>query len=158
MKSIGTRSASDREEARTRLSRFLDVKHDPLFVESFAAKLKRILPSEKTNQQSDIMHLAKTAASEIDVFVTRDRLLLNKAPQIDEAVNVQVLSPTGLIVKLRELAETQPHAPDHVSGLGLSWRRLASEELLTFPFDRFPTTLEERLRELESKVDYISFG
>ena len=146
------RSASDREEARTRVRQFLDVKHDPLFVESFAAKLKRILPSEKTNQQSDIMHLAKTAASEIDVFVTRDRLLLNKAPQIDEAVNVQVLSPTGLIVKLRELAETQPHAPDHVSGLGLSWRRLASEELLTFPFDRFLNP-EERLRELESKVN-----
>ena len=118
-------NASEREEARTRLSRFLEVKHDPLFVESFAAKLKRILPSEKTNQQSDIMHLAKTAASEIDVFVTRDRLLLNKAAQIDEAVNVQVLSPTGLIVKLRELSETQPYAPDHVSGLGLSWRRLA---------------------------------
>ena len=30
--------ASGREEARTRLSRFLDVKHDPLFGESFAAK------------------------------------------------------------------------------------------------------------------------
>ena len=98
------------------------------------------------------MHLAKTAASEIDVFVTRDRLLLNKASQIDEAVNVQVLSPTGLIVKLRELSETQPHAPDHVSGLGLSWRRLASEELLTFPFDRF-LQLGERPRELETKVN-----
>ena len=131
------RSASEREEARTRVRQFLEVKHDPLLLDSFAAKLKRILPSEKTNQQSDIMHLAKTAASEIDVFVTRDRLLLNKASQIDEAVNVQVLSPTGLIVKLRELSETQPYAPDHVSGLGLSWRRLAPEELLTFPFDRF---------------------
>ena len=147
-------NASEREEARTRLSRFLDVKHDPLFVESFAAKLKRILPSEKTNQQSDIMHLAKTAASEIDVFVTRDRLLLKNAAQIDGAVNVQVLSPTGLIVKLRELAETQPHAPDHVAGLGLSWRRLASEELLTFPFDRF-LQLGERPRELETKVNSI---
>ena len=145
-------NASGREEARTRLSRFLDVKHDPLFVESFAAKLNRILPSEKTNQLSDIMHLAKTAASEIDVFVTRDRLLLNKASQIDEAVNVQVLSPTGLIVKLRELSEIQPHVPDHVAGLGLSWRRLASVELLTFPFDRFLQP-GERPRELESKVN-----
>ena len=146
------RSAFEREEARTRVRQFLEVKHDPLLVESFAAKLKQILPSQNTNQQSDIMHLAKTAASEIDVFVTRDRLLLNKATQIDEAVNVRVLSPTGLIVKLRELAETQPHAPDHVSGLGLSWRRLASEELLTFPFDRFLQT-GERPRELETKVN-----
>ena len=146
------RSASEREEARTRVSQFLEVKHDPLLVDSFAAKLKQILPSRKTNQLSDIMHLAKTAASEIDVFVTRDRLLLNKATQIDEAVNVRVLSPTGLIVKLRELSETQPYAPDHVSGLGLSWRRLASEELLTFPFDRFLQP-GERPRELETKVN-----
>ena len=146
------RSAFEREEARTRVRQFLEVKHDPLLLDSFAAKLKQILPSRKTNQLSDIMHLAKTAASEIDVFVTRDRLLLNKASQIDEAVNVQVLSPTGLIVKLRELSETQPYAPDHVSGLGLSWRRLAPEELLTFPYDRFLNP-EERLRELESKVN-----
>ena len=145
-------NASEREEERTHLSQFLEVKHDPLLVESFAAKLKQILPSQNTNQQSDIMHLAKTAASEIDIFVTRDRLLLKKAEQIDGAVNVRVLSPTGLIIKLRELSETQPYAPDHVSGLGLSWRRLAPEELLTFPFDRFLNP-EERLRELESQVN-----
>ena len=51
-----------------------------------------------------------------------------------------MLSPTGLIVKLRELSETQPNVSDLVSGLGLSWRHLASEELLTFPFDRFLQT------------------
>ena len=130
-------NASEREEARTRLSQFLEVKHDPLLVESFAAKLKQFLPNQNTNQQSDILHLAKTAASEIDIFVTRDRLLLKKAAQINGVVNVRVLSPTGLIIKLRELSETQPYTPDHVSGLGLSWRRLAPEELLTFPFDRF---------------------
>ena len=148
------RSASDREEARTRVRQFLEVKHDPLLLDSFAAKLKQILPSRKTNELSDIMHLAKTSASEIDVFVTRDRLLLNKATQIDEAVNVRVLSPTGLIVKLRELSETQPNVPDLVSGLGLSWRHLASEELLTFPFDRFLQT-GERPRQLETKVNSI---
>ena len=146
-------SAPDREEARTRLSQFFELRHDPLLVESLAAKLRKILPSQNANQQSDIMHLAKTAASEINVFVTRDRRLLNRAAQIDRAVNVQVLSPTGLIIKLRELSE-EPYAPDHVSGLGLSWRRMAPEELVIFPFDRFLNP-GERLRELKTKVDTL---
>ena len=147
-------SASQREEARTRARQFFELKHHPLLVDSFAAKLKQVLPSRKANQLSDIMHLAKTAASEIDTFVTRDRVLLNKAPRIDQAVNVRVLSPTGLIVKLRELSETQPYVPDYVSGPGLSWRRLTSEELLALPFDRF-LQHGERPRELQTKVDSL---
>lgn len=147
-------SASEREEARTRARQFFEVKHRPLLVDGFAAELKQILPSRKANQLSDIMHLAKTAASEIGIFVTRDRLLLNKAAQINKAVSVQVLSPTGLIVKLRELSETQPYVPDYVSGPALSWRRLTSEDLQAFPFDRF-LQHGERPRELESKVDAL---
>ena len=145
------RNASEREEARTRARQFFEVKHHPPLVESFVAKLKQILPSQKANQLSDIMHLAKTAASEIDIFVTRDRPLLTKAAQIEEAVNAHVLSPTGLIARLRELSETQPYAPDHVSGLNLSWHRLTSEDLVAFPFDRF-LQHGERPRDLEAKV------
>ena len=147
-------SASQREEARTRARQFFELKHHPLLVDSFVAKLKQVLPSRKANQLSDIMHLAKTAASEIGTFVTRDRLLLNRAPRINQAVHVRVLSPTGLIVKLRELSETQPYVPDYVSGPGLSWRRLTSEELLAFPFDRF-LQHGERPRELQTKVDSL---
>ena len=150
-------SASEREETRRRARQFLEVKHHPRLVDSFVAKLKQILPSRKVNQLSDIMHLAKTAASDIEIFVTRDRLLLNRARQIEEAVKVRVLSPTGLIVKLRELSETQPYVPDYVSGLGLSWRRLASEELLAFPFDHF-LQHGERPRETPSESRFASFG
>lgn len=147
-------NAPERDEARTRLSQFFELKHDPLLVDGFALKLKQILPSRNANQQSDIMHLAKTAASEIEVFVTRDRRLLNNASKIEDAVNVRVLSPTSLIIKLRELSETQPYDPDHVSGLGLSWRRLAPEELLDFPFDRFLNP-GERLRDLKSTIETL---
>ena len=147
-------SPSEREAARMRAGQFLEVKHHPHLVENFETRLKGILPSRTENQRSDIMHLAKTAASEIDIFVTRDQLLLNKSAQIYEAVNVRVLSPTGLILKLRELSETQPHVPDRVSGLGLSWRHLTSQELLGFPFDRF-LHHGERPRDLRAKVDSL---
>ncbi len=147
-------SPSEREAARRRAGQFLEVKHHPHLVENFETRLKGILPSRTENQRSDIMHLAKTAASELDVFVTRDQLLLNRSAQIHEAVSVRVLSPTGLILKLRELSETQPYAPDRVSGLGLSWRYLTSQELLGFPFDRF-LHHGERPRELRAKIDSL---
>ena len=147
-------SPSEREAARRRTGQFLEVKHHPHLVEEFETKLKRILPSRTANQRSDIMHMAKTAASELDIFVTRDQLLLNRSAQIHEAVSVRVLSPTGLILKLRELSETQPYAPERVSGLGLSWRRLTSQELLGFPFDRF-LHHGERPRDLRTKVDSL---
>ena len=147
-------SPSEREAARMRTRQFFEVRHHPHLVENFETNLKQILPSRTVNQRSDIMHLAKTAASELDVFVTRDQLLLNRSAQILEAVNVRVLSPTGLILKLRELSETQPYAPDHVSGLGLSWRRLTSTEFSGFPFDRF-LHHGERPRDLRTKVDSL---
>lgn len=145
---------SEREGARARARQFLELRHDPQLVDGFVAKLKQILPTRKANQVSDIMHLAKTAASELDVFVTRDRQLLNKAALIKEAVGVLVLAPTGLILKLREISETLPYAPDYVSGPGLAWRRLNSQELLTFPFERFLESGERR-RNLEAKVDSL---
>ncbi len=144
-------SAAKREEARTRARQFLEAKHHPSLVDSFRAKLKQILPSRTPNQLSDIMHLAKTAASEIDLFVTRDQLLLDRAAQIGVAASVQVLSPTALILKLQELSGDHPYAPEHVSGPGLSWRRLTSEELLGFPFDRF-LQHRERPGDLRTRV------
>ena len=62
-----------------------------------------------------------------------------------------MISPTALIVKLRELSETQPYVADYVSGPGLAWRRLSSAELLAFPFYRF-LHHGESPRELEMKV------
>ena len=146
-----SRSATERHEARTRCGQFLEVKHHPRLVDGFVTKLKQILPDRTASQLSDIMHLAKTAASDIDVFVTRDGPLLSKAAQLHEAVNLQVISPTALIVKLRELSETQPYVADYVSGPGLAWRRLSSAELLAFPFYRF-LHHGEIPRELEMKV------
>ena len=148
------RSSLEREDARTRAGQFLEVKHDPHLVEEVQSRLRNILPSRNANDLSDINHLAKTAASDIDTFVTRDQPLLNKAEQIQKAVNVSVISPTGLILKLRELSETQPYEPERVSGLGLWWRRLSSHELLSFPFDRF-VHRGERLRDLITRVDSL---
>ena len=140
-----------REAARTKAGNFSKVEHDPLLVERFEQALKRILPSSNDAQISDIKHLAKTASSDLDIFVTNDRHLLKKAKQIMNVLNVEVLSPTTVILRLNELSAAQVGEPDRVAGPGLQWQRLHSKQFEAFPFDRF---LEqgEKLNQLREKV------
>lgn len=146
--------AHKREEARNRARNFFTLQHDPLLFESFKQALKTILPSNNESEESDINHLAKTAAANVNIFVTRDQILLKKANQIADFVNVELLNPTTLILRLRELSERQTREPDRVSGFSLQWRRMDSNEFETFPFDRF---LEqgEKLNQLKEKVSSL---
>ena len=115
-------SAKTRQITRSRAKQFLDVKYDPLLLDQFTRALKDLLPSSNANQISDIGHLAKVASSDIRIFVTRDQGLINKSQEIFDSTNVRVMSPTELIMSLRELQESQAPVPDRVSGLGLEWR------------------------------------
>ena len=146
---------NEREFARRRAGQFNEVRHDPLLAEIHAETLERILPNNTDSQRSDIKHLAKTASSEIALFVTRDQGILKKATEIAELVNVQILDPTSLILRLNELNEDQTYAPDRVSGLGLRWRRMGSEELSRFPFERFLEPREKLSRLREQVVSYL---
>ena len=152
---IGRNQNSEkRSEARKRAGQFLEVRHDPLLVDDFVKELEQILPSANVSQLSDINHLAKAASSEIDTFVTRDQTLLKKASQIDELVNLRVLSPTELIIQLRELSEGDAHTPDRVAGLTLEWRHLTSEEFRSFPLARFLTP-GERLGQFRERMEAV---
>ena len=147
-------NADERRVARDRTGQFFEVKYDPLTVEILSQSLKLVLPSGNPSQLSDITHLAKAAASDVDVFVTRDQGLLRKAVQIADLVNLQVLSPTELILRLNELSEGQSYQPDRVSGIGLHWRRLVSGELSDFPFNRF-LNHGEALGRLKAMVESL---
>ena len=143
-----------RKASRERTGPFLEAKYDPIAVDIFVESLKGILPSGNRNQQSDINHLAKAAASEVNVFVTRDQRLLKKAGEIEHLINLQVLSPTELILRLNELTDTKAYEPDRVSGLELQWRRLKSDELSDFPFSRFLDG-KEALGRLRTMVESL---
>ena len=143
-----------RKASRERAGQFIEAEYDPISFELFAESLKEILPSGNRNQQSDIKHLAKAAASEVNIFVTRDQRLLKKAGDIEHLINLQVLSPTELILRLNELTDTQAYEPDRVSGLDLQWRRLKSDELSDFPFSRFLDS-KEALGRLRTTVESL---
>ena len=140
-------------KARDRTVNFAALEYDPLTVEINAERLREVLPGGSDSQRSDIRHLALVAASEVRMFVTRDQGLLKKAAGIAAAVNVEVLSPGELIVRLREYAEGDA-APEHVSGLQLRWSRLESEGFKSFPFDRFLYG-RERLKPLKRRINSL---
>ena len=144
-----------RKASRERTGQFMvEAKYDPISAYVFAESLKEILPSGNQNQLSDINHLSKGAASEVNVFVSRDQRLLKKAAQIESLINLQVISPTALILRLNELSDSQAYEPDRVSGLDFQWRRLKSNELSVFPFSRF-LDREEALGRLKTTVETL---
>ncbi len=143
-----------RDNRRSRAYEFPEVKYDPQYLEYFVELLKGILPNSNPSQMSDIYHLAKAASSDVHVFITRDNLLLNKAEQIHALVNVEVISPTALILRARELSEKQTPVPDRVAGLGLEWRHLNSSDFTAFPFQRF-LLQGEKLNQLRQRLGYL---
>ena len=143
-----------RKASRERTGQFMEAKYDPIAVDIFVESLKEILPSGNRNQLSDINHLAKAAASEVKVFVTRDQRLLKKAGEIEGLINLQVISPTALILRLNELSDSQAYEPDRVSGLAFQWRRLKSDEISDFPFSRFLDG-KEALGRLRTMVESL---
>ena len=124
----------NQDQERRRLSRerahaFPNVRYDPNSSECFETQLQQLLPSTSTSKMSDIRHLAKTAASELGIFVTRDMTLLKHAGEIGKSVNVRVLSPTELLVSLRRYSDERKSTVARVSGEDLSWRDLRVGDL-----------------------------
>ena len=91
------------ELSRRRPYAFPQIKFDPNLANYFETILRNILPNNTSSQLSDIRHLAKTAASDSSTFITRDGYLLSRAEDILSLVNVNVLSPTHLIVSITKI-------------------------------------------------------
>lgn len=130
-------NSSLRRKSRERAHSFPKKEYNPQSMEHFEEVLSTILPDNNPNQKSDIRHLAKTAASDIDIFVTEDQNLSRKSEQISASTNLRVLSPTDLIIQLHELSEKQSYVSKRISGVDLKWERLASASLASLPLRSF---------------------
>ena len=141
-----------RETNRQNAHSYPSVLYDPKTAESYEETLSEFLPSNSLSQKSDIRHLAISAASDVSIFITKDNALLNKSNEIKNATNLQLLSPTNLIIKLHELLNRDSYTPDHVSGLSLLWCRLTNQN---FPRDLHESFLiqGEKLSQFRQKLD-----
>ena len=126
-----------RTKSRNKAHEFPKIGHNYQRAEHFERVLKTFLPSTSISQQSDIRQLAKAAASEVKIFVTQDRAILNKSDEIADRVSLQVVSPTELIIRLHELSEKQSYAPTRIAGFELQWQRLSSDQVAHFPYSSF---------------------
>lgn len=126
-----------RKISNNRAHNFPQIKSPVHLTEGIAELLSGILPRGRRNQDSDIQHLAKAAASSVNTFVTRDRALLKKSKAIAELTGLDVISPVDLIIRMHELAEQQSYAPDRIAGFRLRWQRMESKDLASFPFASF---------------------
>ena len=147
--------SQQRNQSLSRFHHFPRLEYQPRLYDDFLESLSDFLPSITTSQASDVRHLAKTAASKVKTFVTRDQRLLAKSEEIAELTGIDVVNPADLIIRLHELSEKQSYAPDRVAGLELRWARLKSDDLAVFPFDLFLKQHETkgRFREkLESLI------
>ena len=121
--------ARRRAESHQRARAFRTVRHTQTLAEHFETALREFLPSGSRSQVSDIRHLAKAAASEARIFVTRDEPILKQSKTVRERIGLSVLSPTELIIQLHERGDAQAYGSSNVSGMDLAWARLASDEL-----------------------------
>lgn len=132
------------------------VHHNQDLATKFKAKLETILPTKKPSQRSDIQQLAKTAASDIRVFVTKDEGIIQKAREIKALTGLKVLHPTELIISLHEETERQSYSPARVSGMGLVWKRLAQGELQSLVISKLCHQGESTRKLREVILSYLS--
>ena len=150
-----------RENSRRKAREFNGVQHDPELSRYFEGSLIEILPDNTERDKSDIRQLAKTAASNVKVFVTRDENILKKSDEIEGLLKIQVVSPIKLLLQHDEINNKQSYANFRVSGLGLSWRRLNADDLETFHYSSFlePDETKGKFREnLASLVANVKYN
>lgn len=133
-----------RRKSRERARDFPKIEHNTGSKEHFEKELSTILPANNSNQKSDIRHLAKTAASDVDIFVTRDQTLLNKSEKISSLTRLRILSPTRLILELHQRSGKESYVSKRVSGSGLRWERLASDHLASLSLEPFLNYREKK--------------
>ena len=118
-----------REVSRQQAYKFRAISHNSELAQYYKQLLTKILPSSTSSQQSDINHLAKTAASEVGIFLTRDDGILNRSNEIMAATELRVISPAQLIVELYSSINRSSYQPNSISGQDLTWRRLVPPEI-----------------------------
>ena len=145
-----------RETSRNRAYSFLKVNPEPSVVAKFDKVLRQNFPTNTPSRESDVKQLANAAASDVNIFVTQDQDILGTSETIANLTGLQVLSPTQLIIQLHELSEKQSYTPKHIAGLSLSWKRLTSEDLTSFPHKSFLNHGERRGRFREKLESFLA--
>ena len=93
------------------------------------AVLVSIFEPRSPADRSDVRHLAKVAASDVRVLVTRDDGILKHSTEIRDLLDVEVISPIDLILRLHRQLDPRSYTASTISGQALAWRRASEGDL-----------------------------
>ena len=122
-----------RHYARQRTREFLIPQCDSQIQSTVIEELAVFFPTNMSaRDESDLRQLARTIASEIKFFVTRDEPLLSLAERIYKKYGVTIIRPADLIIRLDELQREDEYQPARLAGTLTEVQRVQSgqEDLL----------------------------
>ena len=137
-------SNKQREISRRNAHFFPHANYNHEKMKEFISNLEGILPAKTESQKSDIKQLAKTAASEVNVFLTKDKKILQSADDIQSATGVRVLSPVEVIVQINEIVDPESYISAPLSGSDLVWKKFNHKDFLNLNNNYFLAPLEKK--------------
>lgn len=116
------------------------------------AELKLLIKDNNSPRaQSDRRHLARTIASKSEIFLTRDRNLLDHAEVVFQKYNLSILSPHQLIANIQNYQNASEFQQKRLEGTSIASKRL--NELSEIELSLFVKHNEgEKLNELKHKL------
>lgn len=149
-------NVAERNKQRQRAETHI-VPHNPAVAKHYSGVLGTILPARRTDsQRSDIQQLAKTAASNVRVFTTRDRAILRRSKKIERLTGIRVVSPTQVILECHETSEKEAYVPSYVSGQNFAWSRISSEDIAQISWQAFLRQGERLHRFREALLSFVA--
>ena len=115
---------------------FPKIEYEPQTASEMEKQLQTFLPHGSDQDISDIRHVARTAASSINTFITQDLALLRKSAQIGAVTGVRVLSPVELIIGLHELSSHSSYKISPITSHA-HWKRVDAETLGSLLLESF---------------------
>jgi hypothetical protein len=121
-----------RETCKAKARCYYEIRAAITKVDPIAAQLKKLYPDAQTltaQDISDIRHVASAIIAEVKYFVTRDENLLAKSPDILQAFDIQLLSPSEFISRLDSIEREQEYQPLRLGASSITFKRPESHEI-----------------------------
>lgn len=118
-----------RRDSRVLAHSYSTVNFNSGLAEQYEKSLRNLLRPTKDSDESDIRHLAKTAASGVAKFVTLDEGILRYSKEIAHLTQLDVISPIDLVIRLYEPLHRESYRRYPISGQDFVWHRARADDI-----------------------------
>ncbi len=114
-----------------RAENYPEIPHDATKAAEYERELEVILGNARKRESgnSDRKQLARSAAGEADIFLTRDNELLDASPEIESRLGIQVMKPSDLSGRLDEAERVAAYQPTRLFATTLTRAAVRASEV-----------------------------